>query len=384
MWKRWIVVLAIALFASLLVALASLRFEQPSGAGRQAGPATEPSRPQSAVAQQPSDSDIEALIDQLASRDSAATRSAARKLEKIGSRAVPLLIRRLEKTSGGGQSFNKLRWWCVNVLGNIKDKRATPVLVQCAAKDKDPHTRWRSIWALNVIGDKRRIALLRERLKSQDELERFNAATALSTMGVDDGVAVIEDATRSHDRWLRWQAVSALGRIKSPRTLKILVECLKDPVDSIRQEAAMALGRLGDPKAVPALLDALKDAKPGVRWRAARSLGELNATDAIPALLKLLDDSDGSVKSQAAVSLGKMGVRDRILARKVIEMLFDPSKEVRSRAATTVGLVCSPEDIKRVQEALKREKEEFVRRKLKRSLEALRSRARSSKARRDE
>ena len=56
-----------------------------------------------------------------------------------------------------------------------------------------PFFKARSIWALNVIREDRRVDLLREKLKSEDQLVRFNTATALSTMDVDDGVKVIEE-----------------------------------------------------------------------------------------------------------------------------------------------------------------------------------------------
>jgi len=394
MFKRWAIVLGIGAFACFVVAFAalSLRFETvPSGSippVKEVTPAKQQSRPtirlehdrvrpvrgtKAAIDPALDSLSAEELIDMLGAKDNEATKSAARKLETMPSEAVPALIERLSETFTKGNKFNKLRWWCVNTLGNIKDKRATEVLVKCAALDGDPHTRWRSIWALNVIRADRRAALLREHLKSEDEIERFNAATALSTMDVDDGIRVIEETTKSNDNWLRWQAVSALGKIKSPETLRLLVACLKDPADSIRQEAAMSLGRLEDINAAPALVEALGDKKSGVRWRAARSLGRLGAKDAIPDLIKLLDDSDGSVRGQTAVALGELGCKDRDVAKKVIEMLSDPERDVRGKAAIAIGRVGASDDVEAVNEALENEKENRVRRKLERSLRALKS-----------
>lgn len=317
---------------------------------------------------------VEQLVDMLDSKDNEATKKAARKLETMPAEAVPALVKRLSETfADKGGRFNKLRWWCVNTLGNIKDKQATEVLVKCAALDDDPHTRWRSIWALNVIGDDRRIALLKEHLKSKNELERFNAATALGTMDIDDGVKVIEEALSSSDNWLRWQAASVLGKIKSPDTLRLLAACLKDPADSVRQEAAMSLGRLEDINAAPALIEALGDGKPGVRWRAARSLGQLGAMDAVPALIRLLDDPDGSVRGQTAVALGDLGCKDRNVAKKVIEMLSDSDRDVRDKAAMAISKIGTSDDVEALNEALENEKEDRVRSKLERSVRALKS-----------
>ncbi|MBN2209098.1 MAG: HEAT repeat domain-containing protein [Candidatus Coatesbacteria bacterium] len=408
MFKRWAFVIGIGLAASLLVAFASYVFQLDTAPQLSTGPAltpapvvTEPGRtspkptlraphelarpvdgPPSTSASSPNlDSlDTEGLIDLLGTGDNQATKLAARKLESLGSEAAPALIKRLESTFDVGGKSSKLRWWCVNTLGNIRDGRATPVLVECAAHDADPHTRWRSIWALNVIRDDRRIDLLREKLKSTDQLVRFNAATALSTMDVDDGIKVIEEAINSEDDWLRWQAVSALGRVKSPETVRLLIGCLKDSKTSIRQEAAMSLGRLDDIEAAPALIEALSDPEGGVRWRAARSLGQLGAKKAIPRLKELLVDPDGSTRSQVAVALGELGCKDRDAAQKVIGMLSDPDKDVRSKAAIAIGRVGSSEDIGALENALAKEEEQYIRRKLQRSLKALRSTGESSSA----
>ena len=395
MFKRWAIVVGIGAVACFVVAFAALSLrpetvppsskppvKEVTPARQLSKPAIrlehDKARPVRSAEPAPMDPALDALsvgelIDMLGSRDNEATKSAARKLETMPSEAVPALIERLSETFTKGDRFNKLRWWCVNTLGNIKDKRATEVLVKCAALDGDPHTRWRSIWALNVIRDDRRAGLLKEHLKSENEIERFNAATALSTMDIDDGVKVIEETTKSSDTWLRWQAVSALGRIKSPETLRLLVACLKDPTDSIRQEAAMSLGRLKDTNGVPALIEALGDSKSGVRWRAARSLSQLGAKNAIPDLINLLDDSDGSVRGQTAVALGELGCKDRGVAKKVIEMFSDPDRDVRGKAAIAIGRIGAPDDIDAVGEALENEKEDRVRRKIERSLRALKS-----------
>ena len=400
MIRRWAVVLGIGAFACLVVAFAALSLHPKrvvSGSGvpvKHVTPARQLSNPKLKTIPEKSlphislsssaqglalgTLSLDEMIDLLGSKDNELTKKAARKLEGMGSEAVPALIKRLSETLGKGSGFNKLRWWCVNALGSIKDKRATDVLVKCAVMSGDRHSRWRAIWALNVIGDQRRVPLLKAYLRSKNKLERFNAATALSTMDIDDGVKVIEEATKSSDMWLRWQAVSALGRIKSPETLGLLVRCLKDPDGSIRQEAAMSLGRLKDIKAAPALVEALGDAKSGVRWRAARSLGQLGAREAIPALVKLLDDPDGSVRGQTVIALGELGCKDRKVAKKVIKMLSDPDREVRSKVAVAISKICSPDDVEAVSKALQSERDERVRRKLERSLRALQSSGRRS------
>ncbi|MCD6327678.1 HEAT repeat domain-containing protein [bacterium] len=396
MWKRWAVVAVMGVGACVAVGLATYSFRV-----EQVSPESQPSvkqlLPEKAETARPvfrvdgpdgrassrkmatavavpglADMDVEQLIDLLGGRKNEPTKQASKRLGEIGVTAVPALIARLESTFTNDKSFNKLRWWCVNTLGNIRDKRATPILVKCVSLDPDPHTRWRSIWALNVIKDDRRIDMLRDRMKAtESKLEQFNIATALSSMGEDDGIRIIEETTRSEDRWLRWQAVSALGRIKSPETLAILIKCLNDPDHSIRQEVAMSLGRLEDKAAAPALIEALSDPKPGVRWRAARALGQLKAEEAIPNLIKLLDDKDASVMSQAAVALGQLGCKSREVAKKTLKMLSSPDKDVRSKAASAIANIGTSDDIEAVKNALEKEGKKHIRRKLERSIKAL-------------
>ena len=183
MFKRWAIVVGIGAVACFVVAFAALSLrpetvppsskppvKEVTPARQLSKPAIrlehDKARPVRSAEPAPMDPALDALsvgelIDMLGSRDNEATKSAARKLETMPSEAVPALIERLSETFTKGDRFNKLRWWCVNTLGNIKDKRATEVLVKCAALDGDPHTRWRSIWALNVIRDDRRAARVR-------------------------------------------------------------------------------------------------------------------------------------------------------------------------------------------------------------------------------
>ena len=59
-------------------------------------------------------------------------------------------------------------------------------------------------------------------------------------------------------------------------------------------------------------------------------------------------------------------------------MLSDADKDVRSKAAVAIGSICSSDDVGPVNDALQSEQDGRVRRKLERSLRALKSSARRS------
>ena len=82
---------------------------------------------------------------------------------------------------------------------------------------------------------------------------------------------------------------------------------------------------------------------------------------------------DATVRGQTSVALSDLGCKDRDVAKKVIEMLSDPDRDVRSNAAMAISKIGTSDDLEAVNRALANEKEDRVRSKLERSLRALKS-----------
>jgi HEAT repeat protein len=135
----------------------------------------------------------------------------------------------------------RIRQYLAMVLGNIGDRRATPLLLG-SLSDPEPETRLYALLALGELRDP--VALPR----------------------------VIE-LTRDADKDVRKTAFYALGEIagpaKDPRAVAALAAGLEDQVPDVRWNAAIALAPFGDRRAAPTLRTMLDrtmlDRTPGMR-----------------------------------------------------------------------------------------------------------------------
>ncbi|MFH1208933.1 MAG: HEAT repeat domain-containing protein [Candidatus Omnitrophota bacterium] len=145
-------------------------------------------------------------------------------------RAVPVLIKILTTWD----YYDDFRSSAADILGEIKDPRAVPALID-ALKHDYVWGIWapcQSAHALGKIGDQRAISALIEALTSRIDLVRSASAEALGEIG--DARVV-------------------------PALLKVLRN--RDEYGWVRDDVAKALGRIGDPRAVPALLEALAEVR---------------------------------------------------------------------------------------------------------------------------
>jgi len=87
----------------------------------------------------------------------------------------------------------------------------------------------------------------------------------------------------------RIYALLGLGELRDPSSVPQVAVLLGDSEKDIRKTAAYALGEIGDASAVPPLLKALDDAEPEVRYNAALAVSRFNDPRALPALHEMLD-----------------------------------------------------------------------------------------------
>ena len=120
----------------------------------------------------------------------------------------------------------RIRRYLAMVLGNLGDRRATPLLIDGLQHDTDVENR---LYALMALGELRDPA----------------------------AVPAIENAARDQERDLRKTAYYALGAIGDPRAVPALVAGLDDRVADVRWNAAIALSRFNDRRAIPALREML-------------------------------------------------------------------------------------------------------------------------------
>jgi HEAT repeat protein len=178
----------------------------------------------------------------------------------------------------------RIRQYLSMVLGNLGDRRATPVLVD-ALKDRAPETR---IYAALALG----------RLKDPA------AVPPLLAVFADD------------ERDVRKAAAYALGEIGDRRALEPLAGALGDPIADVRYNAAIAVSRLGDSRAIGVVREMLDrsrlDRVPGMR----PEQKEETMLAAIPALLKIAPEE----------------------AKTILRPLADKDESMRVRSAATEAL----------------------------------------------
>jgi HEAT repeat protein len=210
----------------------------------------------------------------------------------------------------------KVRWDAVNALGNAKDRRATPALVERALRDDNPHPRWRSLWAISAVDPDGRdaIPLLRAGLDDPDAVVVRNAAVALAFVAQPESRPELLKALEDPDVFRRWEAVFSLKTIGDEQVVRALIPLLNESIEPavrVRQETALTLGRIGNAEAVAALLGSLReDQSPQVRWRAAMALSQIGdsrlaytlervlVNEQDPQVRKFVEDAVRSLRSQ--------------------------------------------------------------------------------------
>ncbi len=164
---------------------------------------------------------IEGLLRTLNAPDNAGARnSAIEALVRIGVPAVDALLPLVETPDPDVRKF------VVDILGDIKDARAVPVLI--------------------------------DRLGDADENIRVAAAEALGKIRDPRSVdALLACLTRYNQGWLDYAAAEALGEIGDVRALEPLITALGR--SSLREPVLEALGKIGNADTLGPLIASLGD-----------------------------------------------------------------------------------------------------------------------------
>lgn len=184
--------------------------------------------------------------------------------------------------------------------------------------------------------------------KSDDPRIRRYLSMVLGNLGDRRATPLLLDGLRDRDVENRLYALMALAELRDPVSVPGILELTKDEEKDVRKAAYYALGSIGDPRAVPALVSALDDETPDVRWNAAVALSRFNDPRALPRLREMLDRSRlNAVKSMREdqkedAMLVAMSAYVRLAGRDAAADLqriasTDPSLRVRAAAKEAAG-----------------------------------------------
>lgn len=246
---------------------------------------------------------------------------AAVELVKIGPPAVELLAQEVQDINsagtGAGEAENR-RWFAVQILGRIGDKRALSALDFCLRHEPAAFVRAAAPFSLEELKDNR----------AEDAL----------LFGLKDSYPDIQ-ASAAH----------ALGTLRSVRSIGALIVLLGEPsrVPAVNRgamlgpralspalSAALALGQIGMP-AVQPLRSAITSTDARVHRFAAIGLANNQSHLADSDIRKLLRDTDTEIR--LAATRGETQRRDPMAVPILAECLSDPSSEVRATAGRALA-----------------------------------------------
>jgi len=180
-----------------------------------------------------------------------------------------------------------------------------------AAKEDDPRIRQYLSMVLGNLGDRRATPLLVEALSDSHPETRIYAALGLGRLRDPAAVPALLTALSADEHDIRKSAVYALGEIGDPRAVPALVQALSDETADVRFNAAIALARFGDTRAIGVIREMLD--RPRLDRVAGMRPDQKEATmlAAIPALMKIapeeapkllgpLSQNDPSLRVRAA------------------------------------------------------------------------------------
>lgn len=182
--------------------------------------------------------DIHDLVSLLREESNAGLRNAASEtLERLGSKAVPILLEHLSDKD------SDLRKFIVDILGAIADRTALPHLLDLL-QDPDPNVAAASVEALGKMDDPSVIPRLMEAIDSSDLCLTF---TILDTLGRLQTLLPLEPLIPLLGNPLLRKAVyDCLGCTGDISVVPLLLEGLHERGRSIRDAALTALVRVHD------------------------------------------------------------------------------------------------------------------------------------------
>ena len=289
---------------------------------------------------------VDGLIKLLSIEENAGARnSAIETLVKLGKKVTAHLVDAFD-TSG-----RDVRKFIVDIIGEVKDKKALPLLLK-ALKDEDDNVKASAVEHLGQMGDRSVVGALIEILNSGDIWTAFPAADALGRIGDKKAVPALLGALNV--KALREPVLKGLSHLSAPETLEYIVPFLADASRSTREETLITIGvfyhkgtpadfisetmnRLCGPEVIHKIAKHAWSPKADVRTAAILLLGLMQDERALGPLLELYtEESVVEDVKRALVFIGK-GRPESLIA------LFDSDDEYQRRLIAEVAVeVASP------------------------------------------
>jgi HEAT repeat protein len=194
-----------------------------------------------------------------------------------------------------------------------------------------------------------KVAAIYQRADDDDPRVRRYLAMVLGNLGDRRATPVLLEGLGSADQESRLYALWALAELKDRRSVPRIVPLLRSDDRDVRKTAAYALGEVADPESGPLLRPLLADPEPDVRWNAAIALAKMNDSASIGVLREMLDrnrlatirmreDQKEAAMLAAIAAVAAISPED---AQQVLQPVAasDPNLRVRDAAARTLASI---------------------------------------------
>lgn len=180
---------------------------------------------------------VERIVALLYDEENAGLRNAAAEvLVRLASTALPALL------GSAGSPDPDVRKFVLDILGDIGDRRATPLLLNALQGDRETNVRAAAAENLGKLGDAAAVTEMLDALLRPDLLVQFSLLEALGRIGCPVPLEKLQGVFE--DKRLRRPLFDALGHIGDEKAVAVLMEGLHDPMRNIRESAIVALERL--------------------------------------------------------------------------------------------------------------------------------------------
>ena len=221
----------------------------------------------------------------------------------------------LNEVKSGGRRERWQAAYQLSQLINVGEAKKYPNLVNdiakiyVDAKTDDPRIRQYLSMVLGNLGDRRATPLLVEALGDPTPEARIYAALALGRLRDPSAVPPLLKTFSSDERDVRKAAAYALGEIGDRRAVEPLVPALNDPIADVRFNVAIALARLGDTRSVGVLREMLDRSRLDQVQGMRPEQKEQAILAAIPALRKVAPEEAQQILGKLAQSDPSLQVR---------------------------------------------------------------------------
>jgi HEAT repeat protein len=188
-----------------------------------------------------------------------------------------------------------------------------------------------------------------------DEKIREVSISLLGELGAADSVELLAGALYDQKQQVRMRAIRALGKVASSkvavsRALSILTQAVEKEkenrysfgLNETLQELVLTIASLNNVESRNTVEKLAQDPNVDVRCAAAHALGQSHWPNSSHILLELLEDNDEQARGAAATALGKLG--DPSNLKQLILVYLDPGQPpgVRDKARDAIWNVDSP------------------------------------------